>query len=64
MTLSELQTKRDEILQSLGKTRVQFGDRSEQYGEQERALALVDAEIAKLSTTTTERFSLAKTSKG
>lgn len=64
MTLSELQTKRDEILNSLGVARLQFGERSIQYSEQEKALALIDAEITKVSGSAQDRFSLARTSKG
>jgi hypothetical protein len=64
MTLAELETKRDEILHSLGVARVQFGERSIQYDEQEKALALIDGEIAKSSGTVPARFSLARTSKG
>ncbi|HOQ48003.1 MAG TPA: hypothetical protein PK157_22035 [Bryobacteraceae bacterium] len=63
MTLSELQAKRDEILNSLGIARLEFGERSVQYAEQQQALALIDAEIAKASIAT-ERFSMARTSKG
>ncbi len=63
MTLSELQAKRDEILNTLGIARLEFGERSVQYAEQQQALALIDAEIAKASSTT-DRFSLARTSKG
>ena len=64
MTLAELDAKRDEILHSLGVARLQFGDRSIQYAEQEKALALIDAEIVKASGAVTDRFSLARTSKG
>ncbi len=63
MTLSELQAKRDEILNSLGIARLEFGERSVQYAEQQQALALIDAEIAK-ACSTTDRFSLARASKG
>ena len=64
MTVAELQTKRDEILNSLGVARLQFGERSIQYAEQEKALALIDAEITKVSGSAADRFSLARTSKG
>lgn len=64
MTVAELQSKRDEILNSLGVARLQFGERSIQYAEQEKALALIDAEITKVSGTSPDRFSLARTSKG
>ena len=64
MTVSELQIKRDEILNSLGVARLQFGERSIQYAEQEKALALIDAEINKVSGSAQDRFSLARTSKG
>lgn len=64
MTVADLQTKRDEILNSLGVARLQFGERSIQYAEQEKALALIDAEITKVSGSAADRFSLARTSKG
>ncbi len=49
MTLAELQTKRDEIVHSLGLLRVQFGERSVEYGRQAEALAAIDREIARLT---------------
>ena len=49
MTLSDLQAKREEILQSLGITRVQFGERSIEYARQAEALQAIDREIARLA---------------
>jgi hypothetical protein len=49
LTLAQLQTKRDEIVQSLGLAGVTFGERSIQYARQQEALAAIDAEIAKQS---------------
>lgn len=49
MTLTELQAKREEVLRSLGLTRVQFGERSIEYARQAEALAAIDREIAKLT---------------
>ena len=48
MTLAELQTKRDKILASIGIARTQFGERSTQYSDQQKALALIDGEIARV----------------
>ena len=48
MTLEELLAKREDILKSIGILRVQFGERSVQYSDQARALAAIDAEIARL----------------
>jgi hypothetical protein len=51
MTLDELLSKREEILRTIGILRVQFGERSVQYSDQARALAAIDAEIARLQQT-------------
>lgn len=52
MTLAELQTKRDEILASIGIARTQLGDgRGVDYSKQQDALALIDAEIARVQVT-------------
>jgi hypothetical protein len=48
LTLAELQQKRDEIVATIGILRVQYGERSVQYSDQARALAAIDAEIARL----------------
>jgi len=48
MTIDELRAKREEILKTIGVVRVQFGERSVQYADQEQALAAIDAEIARL----------------
>lgn len=50
MTLADLQTKRDAILATLGVLRVSKGDRSVEYSKQQDALALIDAEIARVQT--------------
>lgn len=52
MTLTDLQTKRDEILKRVGVVRAQFGDKSVQYGEAKTALEVIDGEINKLQATT------------
>lgn len=60
MTITELQTKRDEILKRVGVSRAQFGDKSVQYGEAKAALEVIDAEISKLNApTSTARVSYA-----
>jgi len=49
MTVTELQTKRDQLLKALGIARVQFGERQVEYvTDKERELRLVDSEIARL----------------
>jgi len=48
MTLEELQAQREDILKTIGVYRVQFGERSVQYSDQAKALAAIDAEIARL----------------
>jgi len=64
MTLTELQERRDEIVRSLGVTRVQFGERSLEYGRQKEALELIDREIAKLTQADEKRVFTIKTSRG
>ena len=58
MTLEELQTKRDEILASIGHARVTFGERSLEYSRQQEALALIDAEIARLQSPQVRLFTI------
>lgn len=36
----------------MGLARIQFGDRSQEYRDQEKALAIIDAELATVSGTT------------
>lgn len=64
MTLAELQAKRDEILASIGILRVQFGERSVQYADQQKALAAIDAEIERLTRASQRSVSLAEFRKG
>jgi hypothetical protein len=64
MTLAELQERREEIVRSLGVTRVQFGERSVEYGRQREALELIDREIAKLTQAGEQRVFTIKTSRG
>jgi len=64
MTLAELQERRDEIVRSLGVTRVQFGERSVEYGRQKEALEIVDRELAKLTQAGEQRVFTIKTSRG
>lgn len=64
MTLAELQARRDEIVRTLGTTRVQFGERSVEYGRQKEALELIDREIAKLTQAAEQRVFTIKTSRG
>ena len=49
MTLAELQQRRNEILQTLGIARIQFGERSIEYARQGEALQAIDREIARLT---------------
>ena len=58
MTLAELQTKRSEIVQSLGIARVSFGERSIEYARQAEALAAIDREIARLQTPAARVFTI------
>jgi ribosomal protein L7/L12 len=64
MTLAELQERREEIVRSLGVTRVQFGERSVEYGRQREALELIDREIAKLTQAGEQKVFVIKTSRG
>jgi len=64
MTLAELQERRDEIVRSLGVARVQFGERSLEYGRQKEALELLDREIAKLTQAAEQKVFVIKTSRG
>ena len=64
MTLAELQERREEIVRSLGVTRVQFGERSVEYGRQREALELIDREIARLTQAGEQRVFTIKTSRG
>jgi hypothetical protein len=64
MTLAELQERREEIVRSLGVTRVQFGERSVEYGRQKEALELIDREMAKLTQAGEQRVFTIKTSRG
>jgi len=64
MTLAELQERRDEIVRSLGVARVQFGERSLEYGRQKEALEVIDREIAKLTQAGEQRVFTIKTSRG
>lgn len=45
MTLVELQAKRESIIRSIGVARESFGERSVEYADAEKALALIDVEI-------------------
>jgi hypothetical protein len=64
MTLAELQERREEIVRSLGVTRVQFGERSVEYGRQREALELLDREIARLTQAGEQRVFVIKSSRG
>jgi hypothetical protein len=64
MTLAELQERREEIVRSLGVTRVQFGERSVEYGRQREALELLDREIARLTQAGEQRVFTVKISRG
>jgi hypothetical protein len=64
MTLAELQERREEIVRSLGVTRVQFGERSVEYGRQREALELLDREIARLTQAGEQRVFVIRTSRG
>lgn len=63
MTLAELQTKRDEIVRTLGVLKIQFGERSVEYGRQVEALAAIDREIARLTAPEQRVFQI-KSSRG
>lgn len=59
MTLEELQAKRDEILATIHEARLQFGDRSEEFiTDKAKALAIIDAEIAKLQSPAERQFTI------
>lgn len=64
MTLSELQAKREEVLQSLGIARVTFGERSLEHARQKEALDVIDREIAKLLQTDQPRVFVIQSSRG
>ena len=64
MTLEELQTKREEILKRLGILRATFGDRGVEYGDTQKALNIIDSEIAAASSTPVSRTTYAFTRKG
>jgi hypothetical protein len=49
LTLSELQTQRDEAVRRAGEIRVSKGDASVEYAEVTKTVAFLDGEIAKLS---------------
>ena len=57
MTLEDLTIRRDAILQNLGKARVQFGDRSIEFSSAKEALAVIDGEIAKATSTSSTQGS-------
>jgi hypothetical protein len=50
MTLAELAIKRDAILATIGVVRASKGDRSVEYSKSQDALAIIDAEIARVNT--------------
>lgn len=58
MTVEELLTKREEILRSAGIARATYGERSVEYSRQQEALALVDAEIARLQSPQDRLFTI------
>jgi hypothetical protein len=69
MTLSDLQAKRELLVQRISDAvkRTTMGDRSVEYAtvnEMERALQLLDSEIAAASSTRTSRVVLVKHSNG
>lgn len=64
MTIDELQAKREEILASIGIARVQFGERSVQYADQQKALAAIDAEMQRLTQASQRSVSFAEFRKG
>lgn len=64
MTITEAQTKRSQILESLGIARIEKGENSIAYANQEKALELIDKEIAALSGSTTGRSILVQHSRG
>lgn len=64
MTLPELETKRSEIVASLGIARVQFGERSIEYARQAEALEAIDREINRLKQTDQPRVFVPRASRG
>lgn len=64
MTLPEALIKRSAILTSLGIARIDKGEDSIAYADQEKALALIDKEIATLSGIKTPRVILGQHSRG
>ena len=64
MTIQELEAKREEILASIGIVRVQFGERSVQYADQQKALAAIDAEIERLARASQRSVSFVEFRKG
>ncbi|MEZ5398617.1 MAG: hypothetical protein R2729_03045 [Bryobacteraceae bacterium] len=64
LTLSELQARRDDIVKSAGITKQTFGDRSVEYGDAVRALAVIDREIATLSAPQESRVFTVQTKRG
>jgi hypothetical protein len=63
MTIEELQAKRDEIVKCIGTIRVTYGERSVEFSKQSEALALIDAEIARLQSPQPRQFTI-QTSRG
>lgn len=53
MTREQLETKRTEILTTLGIASATFGDKSVQYSEASKALAVIDNELSRLDSATT-----------
>lgn len=64
MTIEELQARREEILKTIGIYKVQFGERSVQYADQAKALAAIDAEIARAQQQAQRSVSYAQFAKG
>jgi hypothetical protein len=55
MNSTELQAKRSELLKALGIAAVRTGENSVQYADIQKALAVLDREIAKASGSTSRR---------
>jgi hypothetical protein len=64
MTLADLQARRDAIVNTLGLVRVQFGERSVEYGRQVEALQAIDREIARLTTPAEAKVFTIQSSRG
>jgi len=64
MTLAEALIKRAAILNSLGIARIDKGENSIAYADQEKALAIIDKEIVTLGGTTTTRVIRIQHSRG